>query len=232
MSSENKASCHGYETLPNDMTPTAPPYSLSQFDVPPVLPGCIAPPDPQTWKVPTVAPQWSFAAVIPQITESSKFYQIFLKGKPKALGIVLITAAILQIIVGIGLFFTAFSVSLPSGIPFWGPICYIIAGSLTIAAQAKPSICLIKGSLTLNIFTTVFSAVGLLLTAIDLAVIWCYGDFCHSRIVFMIQNDVVISMPPSVFSAMAPTFPQMQQPPPPSPPPYRGNMEDNIKQAA
>lgn len=35
----------------------------------------------------------------------------------------------------------------------------------------------------------------------------------------MIQNDVVISMPPSVYAAMAPAFPQPPSAPPP-PPPY------------
>ncbi|CAJ0931568.1 unnamed protein product [Ranitomeya imitator] len=188
--------------------------------------------------------------------------------------IVLILAAILQVMVGIGLIFTTFSVSLPSGIPFWGPIIYIIAGSLTIAAQAKPSICLIKGSLSMNILTITFSVIGLVLTCVDLGIIWCYPRrLCRSRIiggylidsvlivtnlllfclsislsvfgcralnhassivpqVFVIQNDVVISMPPSVFSTSAPTFPQTQPPPPASPPPYTDQIENNGKQTA
>ncbi|XP_075705406.1 membrane-spanning 4-domains subfamily A member 4D-like [Rhinoderma darwinii] len=266
----NGATTHSYEALTSDTTPTAPPYGLPQYHVPPAPPEYNAPPDPQMWKVPTVAPQWSFAAVIPQITESSAFYQIFLKSKPKVLGIVLILAAVLQVAVGIGLFFTTFSISLPSGIPFWGPIIYIIAGSLTIAAQAKPNICLIKGSLSLNILTIAFSVIGLVLTCIDLGIIWCFPHrLCRGRIiggylidgallvtnlllfglsislsvfgcrslshassivpqVFVIQNDVVISMPPSVFYATAPAFPQTQPPPPP--PPYAGQREDDIKQ--
>ncbi|XP_056385965.1 membrane-spanning 4-domains subfamily A member 8-like isoform X3 [Hyla sarda] len=187
--------------------------------------------------------------------------------------IVLILAAILQVAVGIGLFFTTFSASLPSGIPFWGPIFYIIAGSLTIAAQAKPSICLIKGSLSLNILTIVFSAIGLVLTCVDLGIIWCFPRrLCRSRIiggyfidsillvtnlllfclamslsvfgcrslsqassivpqVFVIQNDVVISMPPSVYFATVPAFPQTQPPAPP-PPPYMGDTEDDMKKTA
>ncbi|XP_073537350.1 membrane-spanning 4-domains subfamily A member 4D-like isoform X1 [Phyllobates terribilis] len=274
MSSMNGADTHSYEALTSETIPTAPPHSFPLYHVPPVPLGYNGPSDAQMWKVPTVAPQWSFAAVIPQITESSAFYKTFLKGKPKALGIVLILAAILQVLVGIGLIFTTFSVSLPSGIPFWGPIIYIIAGSLTIAAQAKPSICLIKGSLSMNILTITFSVIGLVLTCVDLGFIWCYPSrLCRSRIiggyfidailivtnlllfclsislsvfgcrslnhassivpqVFVIQNDVVISMPPSVFSATAPTFPQTQPPPPASPPPYTDQIEDNVKQFA
>ncbi|XP_073414892.1 membrane-spanning 4-domains subfamily A member 4D-like [Dendrobates tinctorius] len=274
MSSMNGAGMHSYEALTSETIPTAPPHSFPLYHVPPVPPGYTGPSDAQMWKVPTVAPQWSFAAVIPQITESSAFYKTFLKGKPKALGIVLILAAILQVMVGIGLIFTTFSVSLPSGIPFWGPIIYIIAGSLTIAAQAKPSTCLIKGSLSMNILTITFSVIGLVLTCVDLGIIWCYPRrLCRSRIiggylidsilivtnlllfclsislsvfgcralnhassivpqVFVIQNDVVISMPPSVFSASAPTFPHTQPPPPASPPPYTDQIQDNGKQTA
>ncbi|XP_075071541.1 membrane-spanning 4-domains subfamily A member 8-like [Mixophyes fleayi] len=152
------------------------------------------------------------------------------------------------------------SISFPSGIPFWGPIIYIIAGSLTIAAKAKPNICLVKGSLALSIITSVFTIIGLILACVDLHIIkFLYHHrnagpvggyimdsvllvtnlllFCSSVSVavfgcrslnhassivpqvFVIQNDVVISMPPSVFSASAPQYAELQPPPPPPPPP-------------
>ncbi|XP_077310750.1 membrane-spanning 4-domains subfamily A member 8-like isoform X2 [Lithobates pipiens] len=51
---------------------------------------------------------------------------------------------------------------------------YIIAGSLTVAAQTKPNICLIKGSLSLNIFSSIFSMIAVILNIIDLATLRCY----------------------------------------------------------
>ncbi|XP_018427737.1 PREDICTED: membrane-spanning 4-domains subfamily A member 8-like isoform X2 [Nanorana parkeri] len=222
-SSTNEANLPTYEPLPNEVqmdSPQSNVYSnLAEFNVHTAPMGYDVPPAQQMWKVPTVAPQWSFAAVLPQITESSAFYQTFLKAKPKALGIVIIVAALLQVAVGIGLFFTMFSIALPSGIPFWGPLIYIIAGSLTIAAKAKPNICLVKGSLALNIITSIFTFIGLILTIVDYHIIWCFTHTSYRRrIVFVIQNDVVISMPPSVYAATAPAFPQPSAPLPP--PPY------------
>ncbi|XP_072279291.1 membrane-spanning 4-domains subfamily A member 8-like [Pyxicephalus adspersus] len=144
-------------------------------------------------------------------------------------------------------------------------IQYIIAGSLTIAAKVKPSICLVKGSLALNIITSIFTFIGLILTCVDFHIVWCFNHkSCHKRIVggylihsillvtnlllfctsiavsvfgcrslshassivpqvFVIQNDVVISMPPSVYAATAPAFPQPSAPVPP--PPYMAQEE-------
>ncbi|KAM9325075.1 membrane-spanning 4-domains subfamily A member 4D-like [Gastrophryne carolinensis] len=261
-SSADDANLPSYEALPNEVPAEAPAaYSTpAQFNVHMAPLGYNVPPAPQMWKVPTVAPQWSVAAVVPQITEASAFYQTFLRAKPKALGIVIILAAVIQIALGIGLIFTTFSISLPSGIPFWGPIFYIIAGSLTVAAKVKPNVCLVKGSLALNIVTSIFTFIGLILTCVDFTIIWCFNhQFCYRRIVggyvihsillvtnlllfctsvavsvfgcrslgdvssivpqvFVIQNDVVISMPPSVYEATAPAFPQQSASAPP--PPY------------
>ncbi|XP_069608935.1 uncharacterized protein [Ranitomeya imitator] len=53
---------------------------------------------------------------------------------------------------------------------------YIIAGALTISAHRKPNVCLIRGSLSLNIITSIFSTIALILNIIDLAVMqsYCY----------------------------------------------------------
>ncbi|XP_040176990.1 membrane-spanning 4-domains subfamily A member 4D-like [Rana temporaria] len=123
-------------------------------------------PTPQIWSVPTIIPQ--------NRDPSSPFFQKFLKGKPKVLGSLVIVAAILEIGLGIALVFTVFGFTLISGIPFWGPVFYIIAGSLTLAAQTKPNICLIKGSLTLNIISSIFSMIAVILNIADLATLRCY----------------------------------------------------------
>ncbi|XP_056387710.1 membrane-spanning 4-domains subfamily A member 4A-like isoform X2 [Hyla sarda] len=276
---ENSAQTH--EPLQNQ-APTA--VSNWNAQVPPFLQNAPSPlpaynaiPSTQMWTIPTVAPQWSLASIpAPKTDPSSPFYLAFLKGKPRALGIVLIVSAILEIALGIGLCFLMFSITSPSGISFWGPIFYIIAGSLTIAAHAKPNLCLVKGSLSLNIISSIFSIVAVILNIVDLGTIGCYnysgyynGNYhyndqyrrCREQLgsgyavisillianlllfcvslslsifgcrslskvsssvpqVFLIQNDVVVSMNPSTIPA---TFSGFVQPYPtnvPPPPPY------------
>ncbi|XP_044130752.1 membrane-spanning 4-domains subfamily A member 8-like [Bufo gargarizans] len=132
-------------------------------------------PSTQVWNASTVVPQWRVANVVtPNTDPSSPFYLTFLKSKPRALGIVLIVSSILEIGLGIGLGFTNFTITLPSGIPFWGTIFYIIAGALTIAAQSKPNVCLVRGSLSLNIISSIFSVIAIILNIVDLATLRCY----------------------------------------------------------
>ncbi|XP_051778452.1 uncharacterized protein LOC127526608 [Erpetoichthys calabaricus] len=57
--------------------------------------------------------------------------QRFLKGEPKALGVVQIMIGVINIGFGIVLAFSG-SLAAISGIPFWGSIMYIISGSLSI----------------------------------------------------------------------------------------------------
>ncbi|XP_040290547.1 membrane-spanning 4-domains subfamily A member 4A-like isoform X1 [Bufo bufo] len=132
-------------------------------------------PSTQVWNASTVVPQWRVANVVtPNTDPSSPFYLTFLKSKPRALGIVLIVSSILEIGLGIGLGFTCFTITLPSGIPFWGTIFYIIAGALTIAAQSKPKVCLVRGSLSLNIISSISSGIAIILNTVDLATLNCY----------------------------------------------------------
>ncbi|XP_073537279.1 membrane-spanning 4-domains subfamily A member 4D-like isoform X2 [Phyllobates terribilis] len=165
---------HTYETIQNQASPAVPNWRTSvptcQQNVYPPIPAYTTSPSTQVWPAPAVAPQMNATAILaPNTLPSSTFYQTFLKSKPKALGIVLIISAILEIGLGIGLVFTILSSSLTSGIHFWGPICYIIAGALTIAAHPKPNVCLIRGSLSLNIITSVFSTIALIINIADLA---------------------------------------------------------------
>ncbi|XP_068111769.1 membrane-spanning 4-domains subfamily A member 4A-like [Hyperolius riggenbachi] len=137
---------------------------------------------PPFYNVSNIQSQRTMPSTDPQAANCLAFYNTFLKGKPKALGIVLIVFSVVQIALGIGSICTAGVASIYSGINFWGPIFYIIAGSLTIGAQARPNICLIKGSLGLNIVTAVFSFISLILDCVDLAIIsstyyYYYGDY-------------------------------------------------------
>ncbi|KAM5140486.1 membrane-spanning 4-domains subfamily A member 4A-like [Mantella aurantiaca] len=169
-----------YQTIVTG-TPSAVPVpnvhiASSVQNINPSPPVYYVPPSNQAWSVPHVVPQWNLSTIIPPNEDQSlAFFQTFLKGKPKPLGILVICASILEIALGIGLTFTSYTITTPSGISFWGPVFCIIAGSLTIGAQAKPNDCLIRGSLSLNIISCIFSAVALILNAVDLGTIYLYG---------------------------------------------------------
>ncbi|XP_072280039.1 membrane-spanning 4-domains subfamily A member 4A-like [Pyxicephalus adspersus] len=111
---------------------------------------------------------------------SMLYQQTFLKGKPKLLGIVLIVAASLQIVLGIASIFTTVAISLTSGINFWGPALYISAGAVTIQAQARFKICMIKSSFGLNVASIFISFLALVMVCVDLAVI-SHGNYPHYK---------------------------------------------------
>ncbi|XP_073451339.1 membrane-spanning 4-domains subfamily A member 4A-like [Aquarana catesbeiana] len=105
------------------------------------------------------------------------FHQTFLKGKPKALGIVLIVSGILEIVLGIVSIYTGALYSLFSGIDFWGAVAYIIAGALTMVAGTNPNICMIRGSLAMNIITAIFSFIAFILVCADLALLNAVNNY-------------------------------------------------------
>ncbi|XP_040176967.1 membrane-spanning 4-domains subfamily A member 4A-like [Rana temporaria] len=216
------------------LNPAAPPPA--QLNVP----GYNLSPNPQMWNAPT-AQQWNPQApqqwnnpiitVTPQMTQSTMFHQEFLKGKPKALGITLIIVGIIHFGMGFGQIFTSSLIAIYSGIPFWGAIFNIIAGSLSVAAVSKPSICLINGSLGLSIMISIFSVVGLILNIVDFFVnYYCYdynyeyyyGYECNGSIVgghvlrgffiltYLLQFSVSVSL--SVFACRAQAHSNSTQP--------------------
>ncbi|KAM4031287.1 membrane-spanning 4-domains subfamily A member 8-like [Anomaloglossus baeobatrachus] len=108
------------------------------------------------------------AAAVPQTTLSTAIHQKFVKEKTQELAILLIVASIVQFFLGIGTLFTNVHFILFSGVPFWGTVCYLVAGSLTISVQGSPSICLVKGSLALNILGAILSCIGIIMACLDI----------------------------------------------------------------
>ncbi|XP_073537359.1 membrane-spanning 4-domains subfamily A member 18-like isoform X2 [Phyllobates terribilis] len=148
---------HSYEPVPCNIILAEEDLSFQENLLQPISYG------PNVHPVPPVV-----VPVVPQSMLSTAIHQKFVKEKTQELAIVLIVTSIVQFFLGIGTLFTAVHFILFSGVPFWGPVCYLVAGSLTISVKRSPSICLVKGSLALNILGAVISCIGMIMACLDI----------------------------------------------------------------
>ncbi|XP_069477433.1 membrane-spanning 4-domains subfamily A member 4D-like isoform X3 [Ambystoma mexicanum] len=106
-----------------------------------------------------------------QMGQMPGFLQRFLKGEPKALGVVQIMIGIINIFLGGVLCAVVYPpVAFMSGVVFWGGIVFIISGYLSISAEKKLTDCLVKGSLAMNVVSAVASGIEFIICITDLII--------------------------------------------------------------
>uniref|UniRef100_A0A4W5MGM2 Membrane-spanning 4-domains subfamily A member 4A-like n=1 Tax=Hucho hucho TaxID=62062 RepID=A0A4W5MGM2_9TELE len=105
----------------------------------------------------------------------------FRAGHPKALGTIQIMIGLMMLLIGIVMTAgpLADNIGVFSGIFVWGFIIYVVAGSLTVAADNKLNKCLVKGSLGMNVVATVTALTGTILHSLDSAGIFLYNYYCY-----------------------------------------------------
>ncbi|XP_076416122.1 membrane-spanning 4-domains subfamily A member 8 [Peromyscus maniculatus bairdii] len=159
----------------NPMTPPGPPVNSVYVVAPPngypVVPGTVT-------QVPLYPGNQPQIHVIPGNPPGLVTAQKVLKNG-KVLGAIQILIGLVHIGMG-SIMITNLSgyyipVSLYGGFPFWGGVWFIISGSLSVAAENQPnSSCLLNGSVGLNIFSAICSAVGIILLITDMSISGTY----------------------------------------------------------
>ncbi|XP_012991361.1 membrane-spanning 4-domains subfamily A member 4A-like [Esox lucius] len=108
----------------------------------------------------------------------------FREGHPKALGTVQIMIGVMILLIGILMASSIRqdNIGVYSGIFVWGSLIYVIAGSLTVAADNQLNKCRVKGSLGMNVVAAITSFMGIILFSLDTAGIlqyYCVYFDCH-----------------------------------------------------
>ncbi|XP_051519950.1 membrane-spanning 4-domains subfamily A member 4A-like [Myxocyprinus asiaticus] len=109
----------------------------------------------------------------------------FLKIQPKPLG-VCIFHNIVQIMIGVTIFLYGIvlndsyldRISVYSVITRWTSLTYITAGSLSVAAEHKLHLCLVKASLGMNVLSAITAGINIILISIDITVLSSTGQHC------------------------------------------------------
>lgn len=118
--------------------------------------------------VPGGAPPSENSVIKSQMWNKNK--EKFLKGEPKVLGVVQVMIALINLSFGIIILANLSSEPLISVVlmaPIWGPIMFIVSGSLSIAAGVKPTKAMIISSLSVNTISSVLAVAASIIGVIS-----------------------------------------------------------------
>ncbi|XP_048048335.1 membrane-spanning 4-domains subfamily A member 15-like [Megalobrama amblycephala] len=131
-------------------------------------------------------------------TSHNAALKVFFKAQPKALGTV-------QILIGVMIFFIGFlltiiypNIVIISGITYWGSFIYISAGSLSVAAQNKLNLCLVKASRVMNVISAITAGLTIFLMSVEITAL--VGDPLYPEGLRIIVILLVFTIPQFIIS--------------------------------
>ncbi|XP_078087571.1 membrane-spanning 4-domains subfamily A member 15-like isoform X2 [Mustelus asterias] len=107
----------------------------------------------------------------PAANPPTAYAQKFLEGEPKALGVTKILIGLVQILFGIPLTISMSFHCVNPASPFLIGIVFILSGALSIAAEQKPQIKLLRACLATNIISSVLAVCGAITYVVDMSTV-------------------------------------------------------------